>query len=105
MEVVNKIYDIMKKRNLTEYQLAKLSGLSISTLSNMRKRQSIPSIPTLEIICKTLNISLSQFFVDENTYWYPVSKVQKEFLNYYICLSDKQQAILLELIRNIGPLP
>ena len=101
MDVVERINEIMKKQGLTDYQLAKLSGLSSSTISNMRKRNTVPSIPTLENICDSLNVTLSQFFVDTETEMYPVTPQQKEFLDYYVQLSDEQQALICQLVRNM----
>lgn len=65
MDVLKRIDEIMRKQHLNDYQLSKLSGLSTSTISNMRKRNTIPSIATLEYICDSFDMTLSQFFVDE----------------------------------------
>ena len=43
MDVLKRIDEIMRKQHLNDYQLSKLSGLSTSTISNMRKRNTIPS--------------------------------------------------------------
>lgn len=45
MDVLKRIDEIMRKQHLNDYQLSKLSGLSTSTISNMRKRNTIPSMP------------------------------------------------------------
>ena len=99
MDVLKRIDEIMQKQNLNDYQLSKLSGLSTSTISNMRKRNTIPSIATLEYICESLDMTLSQFFVDENTNLYPVTAKQKNFLDYFVLLTDKQQDLLLEIVK------
>ena len=44
------------------YKLAKEAELSWSTVRNIFKRNTNPTISILEIMCKTLDISLSQFF-------------------------------------------
>ena len=54
MDVLKRIDEIMARQHLNDYQLSKLSGLSTSTISNMRKRNTIPSIATLEYICESL---------------------------------------------------
>lgn len=83
MDVLKRIDEIMRKQHLNDYQLSKLSGLSTSTISNMRKRNTIPSIATLEYICDSFDMTLSQFFVDEGTLLYPVNDTQKDFLDYF----------------------
>ena len=40
MDVLKRIDEIMRKQHLNDYQLSKLSGLSTSTISNMRKRNT-----------------------------------------------------------------
>lgn len=101
MDVLKRIDEIMKKQNLNDYQLSKLSGLSTSTISNMRKRNTIPSIATLEYICDSLDMTLSQFFIDENTNLYPVTDTQKNFLDYFVLLTDHQQELLLEIVQSM----
>ena len=103
MTVIERIDEIMKKQNLTDYQLSKISGLSSSTISNMRKRNTVPSIATLEYMCKAMGITLSQFFADEHTLMYPVTPEQKEFLDYYVLLPEEQQNLILELVKNLRP--
>ena len=62
MDVIEKIKELAKNRGWTEYRLVKKSGLSASTISNIYHRNTIPSIPTLEVLCDTFGITLSQFF-------------------------------------------
>ena len=52
MNVQNRIRQLMEERGWTDYRLAKESGLSHSTISNMFKRNNAPSIPTLEVVCQ-----------------------------------------------------
>lgn len=101
MDILKRIDEIMKKQNLNDYQLSKLSGLSTSTISNMRKRNTIPLIATLEYICGSLDMTLSQFFVEENTNLYPVTDKQKDFLDYFVLLTDRQQDLLLEIVKSM----
>lgn len=101
MDVLKRIDEIMRKQHLNDYQLSKLSGLSTSTISNMRKRNTIPSIATLEYICDSFDMTLSQFFVDDGTLLYPVNDTQKDFLDYFILLTDEQQQLVLEVVKNM----
>lgn len=62
MDSKGRIRNIMHERNISEYRLAKLSGLSQSTISNIFVRNTAPTIPTIEAICAGLGITLAQFF-------------------------------------------
>ena len=103
MDVIKRINDIMKNQGMTRYQLAKISGLSQSTLSNMNTRNTTPSVPTIEMICNPLNISLSQFFAEDNEYMYPVNYKQKELLDLFIMLDNEQQDAILNVARHMYP--
>jgi len=65
LDILDRLLRLLKERNWTEYRLAKGSGLSESTIANIYRRNAIPSIPTLEAICKGFGITLSQFFADD----------------------------------------
>ena len=62
MDTILRLRELMNSRGWSEYRLAKESKLSMSTISNIFHRGSIPSIPTLETLCNTFGISLGQFF-------------------------------------------
>ena len=62
MDAQGRIKDMMVERGWTEYRLAKESGLSHSTVTNMFKRNNAPTLPTLEAVCAAFGITLAQFF-------------------------------------------
>ena len=61
MDVKESLQDLLNQRGWTMYKLAKEAELSWSTVRNIFKRNTDPTISILEIMCKTLGISLSQF--------------------------------------------
>ncbi len=101
MDVIKRIEDLMKERNWTDYKLSKKSGLSSSTIANMRRRNTIPSIPTLETICEAFGISLSQFFQDDCDYVF-LNENQKKFFQKWEVLSEKQKIILEDIINEFN---
>ena len=66
MDAQGRIKDMMAERGWTEYRLAKESGLSHSTVTNMFKRNNAPTLPTLEAVCAAFGITLTQFFAEGN---------------------------------------
>ena len=66
MDVLKKIDDLRKQKGWSVYKLAEESGITQSTLANMFARNSVPSISTLSQICTAFDMSLSDFFRDEN---------------------------------------
>lgn len=64
MDVHERLKEILNERGWSEYRLARECGLSDSTIHNIYRRNTSPSIPTLEIICHGFGITLSQFFAE-----------------------------------------
>ena len=101
MDAKVRIRQLMKQRNISEYRLAKDSGLSQSTISNIFVRNTAPTIPTVEAICKGLDISLAQFFYDEKAEE-PVylTKEQKALFECWMTLTPEQKAAIFTLIQS-----
>ena len=96
MDVNGRIRELLNERNWTEYKLAKESGLSQSTISNIFKRNTFPSISTLELICKGFGISLSQFFSEGNMV--ELSEEQRDFFVNWTSLTMREKTIISELV-------
>ena len=64
MDATERIKQLLSQRGWTAYRLSKNSNLAESTITNIIKRNTIPSISTLESICKGFGITLSQFFAE-----------------------------------------
>ncbi len=60
-----KIELLMSERGWSLYKLAKESDVPYSSLRNLFHRNTEPTITTLRKICKGLNITLAEFFVNE----------------------------------------
>lgn len=80
------------------YRLSKESGLHIKTICNMFSRNSMPSIPTLEAICKAFGMSVSQFFSDHEAV--DDSPELMEINRRWPSLSDTQKAAFSELLHS-----
>lgn len=101
MDTLERIKYHMQIRNWSEYRLAKESGLSQSTIANLFRRNTLPSIPTLEIICSSFGITLSQFFSkDENNTL--LSEEQIELLKAWSVLSAKKRKALMNLMNEMA---
>jgi len=88
------------ERNWSEYELAVHSNLSQSTISTWYRKNQTPTIPSLEKICKGCGISLSQFFAESDDV-ISLTSEQKELLDRWASLTEKQQELFLELFQNI----
>ncbi len=64
--IIDRVERLRKQKNLSRYRMALRSGLSQSSISNLLNRRNVPSIQTLEKICKGLGMTLAQFFSADN---------------------------------------
>ena len=99
MTANERIRQLMHERNWTEYRLAKEADLSQSTITNLFRRNHVPSIPTLEAICRGFGITLSQFFSESN--FVELTEEQKALFDKWITLTAEQKSLLLELVKNL----
>ena len=65
MNLQSKIRALMEERGWTVYRLAKESGVSWSTIRNMFDRNTEPTVPTVEALCKGLGITLEELLLGE----------------------------------------
>ena len=61
MDTNLKLEKLLQEKGWTKYRLAKESRLSESTIINMFARNTVPTIASLEVICKAFKITMSQF--------------------------------------------
>lgn len=86
-------------RNWTEYQLASHSGLPQSTISSWYRKNMLPSIASLQKICKAFDMSMAQFFSEGNLKELDHDQIQ--LLEQWSFLTPDQKAAFLNLIQSI----
>ena len=59
--VLKKIEELMRQRGYTKYKLAKLSGISKSTVTTIFNKRSTVSLYNLSQICRAFGLTLSEF--------------------------------------------
>lgn len=100
MDVLERLCDRLQERGWSEYRLAQVSGLNESTISNIYRRNTLPTIATLEAICKAFGITLSQFFADGDMV--EMTPDVKELLNAWIPLTQEQKQTVLLVAKSYG---
>lgn len=97
IDAIKRIDELMKERGWSDYRLSAESGLSSSTIANIHRRNTVPSIPTLEAICKAFGISLSQFFHEESSF-VELNEEPLEFFKKWLTLTSKQKQLIADLV-------
>ena len=100
MDTLQRLQQLLKERNWTVYRLAVNCDMPSSTLNNIFNRNTVPSIPTLETICKGFGITLSQFFAENEMV--ELSPELKELFDGWLTLTPEQKAAITQLIHTIN---
>ena len=100
MDVLKRIEQLRKEKGWSIYKLSLEAGLTQSTLTNMFARKTLPSIATLSCICDAFGITLSTFFDEENSSLFLTEK-EKDLIQNYRFLSEKEKTAVIELTKNL----
>lgn len=117
-DVTKRINDLCKKKNIgSTYELAKLTGITQSTLQNILSEGRSPRTDTIERICNGLGITLAEFFTEneQQSFVYEVinhantmtlNEDQKAALEMYKNMaSGEQQKRLFSVVNKLKNLP
>ena len=100
MDVKNRLQTLMDERGWTIYRLAQESDIPWSTIRNAFKRNTEPSVATLERICHGMGITLSEFFDEGKNE--EVSEAHSRLVSGWNKLSPKDQRLVLDLIDSLN---
>ena len=100
MDVIKRIDTLMKEKNWSDYKLATKSGLSSSTIANIHRRNTVPSISTLEAICSAFGITLAQFFTEDN-HTVQLNSDQQDLFQHWVSLTEYQNEVIYILMKEI----
>lgn len=96
MDVHKRLRQLLNERGWTEYRLSKKCGLSESTLANIFRRNTMPSITTLEAICNGFGITLSQFFAEDEMV--ELTPELKNLFDKWIALTPEQKNAVYNMV-------
>ena len=99
-DILAEITRLRLNRNWSEYQLAQHYGISQSTISTWYRKNQVPTIQTLEKVCLGFGITLSQFLANDDDA-VSLTESQKELLDCWAALTETQQALFMQLFKNI----
>ena len=97
MDVHKRLRQLLNERGWTEYRLSKKCGLSESTLANIFRRNTMPSITTLEAICNGFGITLSQFFAEDKMV--ELTPELKNLFDKWISLTPEQKNAVYNMVK------
>ena len=100
MDTHERLRQLLNERGWTEYRLAKncgLSGLAQSTIGNIFRRNTVPSIATLDTICKGFGITMAQFFAEGEMV--EINPELKELFENWVNLTPEQKKAANQMLK------
>ena len=101
MDVHKRLRHFLQERGWSEYRLSKECGLSEATLANIFRRNTLPSIDTLQAISSAFGITLAQFFAEGDLV--ELTPELKDLFERWVALTAEQKKALLQLIHAFAP--
>ena len=98
MDVKERLLQLQKQRGWTDYRIAKEAGLSTNTVSNIYRRNNVPSIPTLQALCKAFGITMAQFFAEGEAV--ELTPEMRELVDKWSALNEEQKSAIWQVIRS-----
>lgn len=97
MDIHARLQQLLQERGWTEYRLSKECGLAQSTIGNIFRRNTLPSVATLETICSGFGITMSQFFAEGDMV--ELTDDLKQLFDCWICLTPAQKSAALQMLK------
>lgn len=97
MDTHERLRQLLNERGWSEYKLAKRCGLSESTVANIFRRNTVPSIATLETICSGFGITMSQFFAEGDMV--EITPELKEPFDNWVNLTPEQKKAANQMLK------
>lgn len=92
-QIGNKLYEVRKKKGLTQAQVAEKAELSDRTYADIERGSANMRVDTMLSICEALRITPNELFVEEN-----VEADKGMLVDQIERCSTREQAILLQII-------
>lgn len=101
MDVIERVQKLREKKGYSVYRLAKQANLPYTSVTNMVKKGTVPSVYTLEKICNGLDITMAQFF-SEDEELRSLTENQKLMLEIFDSLDSDDQKYLLAYAKGMA---
>lgn len=97
--ILERITELREIKGWNQNQLSNKSGIPYTTISSWIANDTVPSIKSLKMICNALDITLSQFFSDDNVI--ELTPTQKRLIEYSNKLNNEQMEALINFLKEL----
>lgn len=99
MIISERIFEIMKEKNIKAKEFAKMTGIGQSTISDWKNKKTNPQANKIMIICEALNVSPEDVLFDTMTVKQKKDKVDKDLEAGKITLNQARKLLDFEPIQ------
>jgi transcriptional regulator with XRE-family HTH domain len=100
MDVGERLKSIRQSKNISIYKLSQDSAVSESHIRNLERGIKHATVETLEMLVKNLNITMSEFFNEDDTVSYPTPN-EKALLENYRTLPGETASAVFEFCEKL----
>ncbi len=114
MTISERIFKVLKEKNMTQMEFAKRAGFSNSAISDWKRKKTNPSAEKIMDICYALDITPEQLLtgkgiddvgeIDTIADWFHIDKTDKKLLEDYHGMQDGQRKRLLAYVQTLKKL-
>ena len=101
MDIHARLRQLLQERGWTEYRLSQECNLAQTTIGNIFRRNTMPSLATLETISQAFGISLAQLLSEGDMV--ELTPELKEVFECWITLSPGQKRAALSMMKGHEP--
>ena len=101
MELGKRLAYFREAKGLTVYRLCEITGLSPTHIRAVERGAKTPNVETITRYLEPLDITLSEFFNEDDTVIY-ATPVERELVDYYRTLSPESEELLLKLLKSLS---
>lgn len=97
MDIRQRLRELQEQHGWSDYKIAREAGLSPNTVSNIYRRNNVPTLPTLEALCKAFGISMAQFFAEGELI--EVTPELRDLFDKWTSLTKEQKTAIWQIIK------
>lgn len=102
MELGERLRYWRKKKNVSVYKLYRISDISENHIRSIEKGEKQPTVAKLKALTDALNISLSEFFNEDEEHICYLTEREKHFLDLYRSLPPNKSDILTDFYEKMN---
>ena len=101
MDIGKRLKEIRKVKNISIYKLSKESQVSETHIRNLERGIKSATVETLEMLVSNLNMTMSEFFNENDDISYLTSS-ERILLDYYRTLPDETAIAVTEFCQKMN---